>query len=77
MEAAFEFAVNREIMEFASSLVRDGRTIPAALFIDILTKKCQLLNKHLCSTRDCLMILITQPQSNFMSFTTRTWKCIM
>ena len=57
MEVAFEFAVYREIMEFASSLVRDGRTIPAALFIDILTKKCQLLNKNLRSTSDCLMIV--------------------
>ena len=57
MEAAFEFAVNREIMEFASGLVRNGHTIPASLFIDILTEKCQLLIKHLCSTRDCLMIV--------------------
>ena len=57
MEAAFEFAVNGEIMEFASGLVGNGHTIPAALFIDILTKKCQLLNKHLHSTRDCLMIV--------------------
>ena len=57
MEAAFEFAVNGEIMEFARGLIRNGRTIPAALFIDILTEKCQLLNKHLHSTRDCLMIV--------------------
>ena len=57
MEAAFEFTVNREIMEFASGLIRNGHIIPAALFIDILTEKCQLLNKHLRSTRDCLMIV--------------------
>ena len=57
MDAAFEFAVNGENMEFAIGLISNGRTIPAALFIDILTEKCQLLNKHLCCTRDCLMIV--------------------
>ena len=59
MEAAFEFAVNGEIMEFAMDLIRTGRTVPAALFIDILTEKCQLINKHLCNTRDHLMIMAT------------------
>ena len=46
MEAAIEFARNGERMEFATYLVNDGRPIPAALFIDILTEKCQLINKE-------------------------------
>ena len=57
MDAAFEFAVNGENMEFAMYLIRDGHTVPAALFIDILTEKCQLINKHLHNTCDHLMIM--------------------
>ena len=34
MDAAFEFAVNGENMEFAMYLIGDGHTVPAALFID-------------------------------------------
>ena len=57
MEAAYEFALNGENMEFAMSLVRDGHKIPDTLFIDILTEKCWLINKHMHSTRDCLIIV--------------------
>ena len=57
MDAAFEFAVGGENMDFAIGIIGNGCTVPAALFIDILTEKCQLINKHLCSTRDCLMIV--------------------
>ena len=57
MDAAFEFAVNGENMEFAMYLISDERTVPAALFIDILTEKCQLINKHLRDSRDHLMIM--------------------
>ena len=57
MDATFEFAVNGENMDFALGLIRDGRTVPNALFIDILTEKCQLINRHLHSTRDCLLIV--------------------
>ena len=39
MEAAFEFAVNGENMEFALYHLRDGHTVPARLFIDIIAKK--------------------------------------
>ena len=46
MDAAFEFAVNGENMEFAMYLIRDGQAVPAALFIDILTEKFQLINKY-------------------------------
>ena len=57
MDAVFEFAVSGENMDFAIGLISNGRTVPATLFIDILTEKCQLINKHLHSTRDCLMIV--------------------
>ena len=57
MDAAFEFAVNGDNMEFAANRIRTGHTVPAALFIDIMTEKCQLLNKHLHTTRDYLMIV--------------------
>ena len=57
MDAAFEFAINGDNMEFATDLIRTGRTIPAALFIDILTEKCQLINRHICTTRDYLVIM--------------------
>ena len=57
MDAAFEFAVSGENMDFAIGLISHVRIVPTALFIDILTEKCQLINKHLCSTRDCLMIV--------------------
>ena len=57
MEAAFEFAINGPNMEFALYLLRDGHTVPAGLFIDILTEKCQLINKHLCRVTDHLVIM--------------------
>ena len=57
MDATFEFAVNGDNMEFAMDLIRTEHTVPAALFIDILTEKCQLINKHLCNTHDHLMIM--------------------
>ena len=57
MDAAFEFAVNGPNMEFALHLMRDGHTVPARLFIDILTEKCQLINKHLRKAKNCLVIM--------------------
>ena len=56
MEAAIKFARNGERMEFAMYLVNDGRPIPATLFIDILTEKCQLINKHVHNSHCTLMI---------------------
>ena len=47
MDAAFEFAVNGDNMEFAMDHIRTGCTVPSALFIDILTEKFQLINRHL------------------------------
>ena len=57
MEAAYEFALNGEKMDFALSRIRQGYPIPGKLFVDILMEKCQLINQHLRSTRDCLMIV--------------------
>ena len=56
MDAAFEFAVNGDNMEFAMDRIRTGRTVPAALFIDILTEKFQLINRHIRNTRSYLVI---------------------
>ena len=57
MDAAFEFTVNGPNMEFTCDLIRTGCTIPAGLFIDIMAEKCILINKHLCTTRDYLVIM--------------------
>ena len=38
-------------------LLEDGRTVPSSLFIDILTEKCQLINKHLRRVIDHLVIM--------------------
>ena len=59
MEAALKFAVNGPNMESALNLLIDGHLVPATLFINILTEKFQLINKHLCSTRNYLMITAT------------------
>ena len=57
MDAAFEFALNGENMEFAMYLIRDEHAVPAALFVDILTEKCKLINRHLRDSHDHLMIM--------------------
>ena len=57
MEAAFEFAVNGFLMEFAIGLVMDGHPIPGGLFVDILTEKCRLIHKHIKEAKDCLMMV--------------------
>ena len=57
MDAAFEFSVNGPNMDFALHLMRDGHAVPARLFIDILTEKCQLINKHLHKAKNGLVIM--------------------
>ena len=57
MEAAIEFAVSGENMEFTIYRIREGHPTPPALFIDILVEKCQLINHHFCNTRDHLQIV--------------------
>ena len=56
MDVAHKFAVSRPNMESALNLLKDGHSVPATLFINILIEKIQLINKHLCSTRNFLMI---------------------
>ena len=57
MDAAFEFSFNGLNMDFAIHLVADGHSIPDGLFVDILTEKCQLLQHHLKTSKDCLMLV--------------------
>ena len=57
MDAAYEFALNGELMDFALYRISQGHLIHARLFIDILTEKCHLINRYLHSTRDCLMVV--------------------
>ena len=57
MEAAFEFSVNGLNMEFSLNLVMNGHSIPAGLFVDILTEKCQLFHRHLKASKDCLILV--------------------
>ena len=44
-------------MEFAINLIMNGHSIPHGLFIDILTEKCQLIHKHIKSSKDCLLMV--------------------
>ena len=57
MDAAFEFAVNGPNIEFAFNLIKDGCTVPDGLFIDILKEECQLINKHIHESKDCLVMM--------------------
>ena len=57
MEAAFEFSVNGLNMEFAINLIMNGHSIPDDLFVNILTEKCQLIHKHIKSSKDCLLLV--------------------
>ena len=57
MDAAFKFAVNGLNMEFTFGLMTDGHNIPGGLFVDILIEKCQLIHKHICKAKDCLMMV--------------------
>ena len=81
MDATFEFAVNGPNMEFAADLIRTGCRVPAGLFIDIMTEKCQLINKHLRDSKDCLVIMAsitnTMASIKFMIETLKTTKYFM
>ena len=57
MEAAIEFAINGENMDFAMYHIRQGHPTPPSLFIDIIVEKCQLINHHFCNTWDHLRIV--------------------
>ena len=57
MEAAIEFAVSGETMDFALDRIRNGHLTPPALFIEIIVEKCQLVNHNFLNTRDHLRIV--------------------
>ena len=57
MDAAFELSFNGLNMEFAINLAADGCSVPDALFVDIMTEKCQLLHQHIKLSKDCLMLV--------------------
>ena len=57
MNAAIEFAVRGETMDFALDRIRNGHLTPPALFIEIIVEKCQLVNHHFLNTRDHLQIV--------------------
>ena len=57
MEAAKEFAVSGETMDFALNRIRNGHPTPPALFTEIIVEKCQLINHHFLNTRDHLRVV--------------------
>ena len=57
MDAAIEFAVSGETMDFTLDRIRNGHLTPPALFTEIIVEKCQLVNHHFLNTRDHLRIV--------------------
>ena len=57
MDPTLEFSVNGLNMEFTIHLAADEHSIPDLLFVDILTEKCQLLHQHICTCKDCLILV--------------------
>ena len=57
MDAATEFAVSGETMDFALNRIRNRHPTPPALFTEIIVEKCQLINHHFLNTRDHLRIV--------------------
>ena len=57
MEAAYEFTLSGDNMDFALYRIRDRHLTPPCLFIDIMVEKCQLINHHFCNTRDHLRVV--------------------
>ena len=56
MDAAIEFAVSGETMDFTLDRIRNGHLTPPALFTEIIVEKCQLINHHFLKTGDHLRI---------------------
>ena len=57
MEAAIEFALSGELMDFSMHRILEGHPTPPALFIDLMVEKCQLINHHFFNTRDHLRVV--------------------
>ena len=58
MDVTYDFALSGELMDFALSRIREGHPISTNLFREIITEKCQFINKYLRSIRDCLLIVV-------------------
>ena len=57
MNPALEFAISGLNMEFAANLATDRASIPDAFFIDIVTKKCGMIQDHIQSHNTCLLLV--------------------
>ena len=68
MDAAYEFALNGELMDFALYRISQGHLIPARLFIDIINRKMPINQPvHLHSMRDCLLIVAKSYQQQSLN----------
>ena len=47
MDPALEFEISGLNMEFTVNLAANGASIPDALFVDIITKKCGMIQDHI------------------------------
>ena len=59
MAAEIQFAMNGPNMESVEFQLNGGHLIPATLFINLMTEKFQVINKHLRSTETNLRITAT------------------
>ena len=73
MDAALQFAVSGETMDFALNQIRNGHPTPPALFTEIIVEKCQLINHHFLNTRDHLRIVanVTDPTATIKIHNTK------
>ena len=59
MAAEIQFTMNGPNMETVKFQLNSGHSIPATLFINLMTEKFQVINKHLRSTETNLRITAT------------------
>ena len=59
MAGEVQFAMKGPNMESVKFQLNSGHLIPAILFINPMTEKFQVINKHLCSTENMLRITAT------------------
>ena len=57
MDPAIEFTICGLNMEFAANLAADGASIPDALFVDIITEKCGMIQDHIPFHNTCLILV--------------------
>ena len=55
MEAALEYVMSGELMDFTVHRILEGHPTPPTLFI--MVEKCQLINHHFYNTRDHLRVV--------------------